>query len=190
MYSQCCSEFIFLMRFLKLRFFCVPMQFLGQFIYSDSISSALCTRSHQWTVQYTLLHCKMNLVETQFTLWQTAVRVLLKKIQCKTLEPLCFASRLEKRALIIFNKICFGLVPMHRSALNIQCRSGFVFLLCFWKYGFSEFKCTFLVKLLRAILDQFCRVHEILPLWSRTSQWTLKYNFLYRKINLDRILCT
>ena len=59
----------FLMCFLKLPFFCVPMQFLGQFMYSDSTSSALCIRSHQWTVQYTVLHCKMNLVETQFTLW-------------------------------------------------------------------------------------------------------------------------
>ena len=32
---------------------------------------------------------------------------------------------------------------MHLSALYIQCRSGFVFLLCFRKYGFSEFKCIF-----------------------------------------------
>ena len=62
-------------------------------------------------------------------------------------------------------------------------RSGFVFLLCL-----GEFKCTVLVKLGRAILDQVCSVHEILPLWSRTYQWTVKYNFLYGKINLDRIL--
>ena len=73
---------------------------------------------------------------------------------------------------------------MHLSALNIQCRFGFVFLLCFWKCGFSEFKCTVLVKLGRAILDQVCSVHEILLLWSRTYQWTVKYNFLYGKINL------
>ena len=44
------------------------------------------------------------------------------------------------------------------------------------------------MKLVRAILDQVCSVHEILPLWSRTYQWTVKYNFLYGKINLDRIL--
>ncbi len=77
---------------------------------------------------------------------------------------------------------------MHRSAANIRFRSGFVFRLCFFKCGFSEFKCTVLVKLGRAILDQVCSVHEILPLWSRTYQWTVKYNFLYGKINLDRIL--
>ena len=77
---------------------------------------------------------------------------------------------------------------MHRSAANIRFRFGFVFLLCFWKCGFSEFKCTVLVKLGRAILDQVCSVHEILQLWSRTYQWTVKYNFLYGKINLDRIL--
>ena len=68
--------FVFVMCFLKLRLLCVPMPFLGQFISSDSGSSALCTRSHQWTVQYTVLHCKMNLVETYFTLSQNAVRVL------------------------------------------------------------------------------------------------------------------
>ncbi len=77
---------------------------------------------------------------------------------------------------------------MHRFTPNIRFRSGFVFLLCFWKCGFCEFKCTVLVKLGRAILDQVCSVHEILPLWSRTYQWTVKYNFLYGKINLDRIL--
>ncbi len=77
---------------------------------------------------------------------------------------------------------------MHRSAANIRFRSGFVFLLCFWKCGFSEFKYTVLVKLGRAILDQVCTVHEILPLWLRTDQWTVKYNFLYGKIKLDRIL--
>ena len=77
---------------------------------------------------------------------------------------------------------------MHRSAANIRFRSGFVFRLCFWKCGFSEFKCTVFVKLGSAILDQLCSVHEILPLWSRTYQWTVKYNFLYWKINLDRIL--
>ena len=77
---------------------------------------------------------------------------------------------------------------MHRFTPNIRFRSGFVFLLCFWKGGFCEFKCTVLVKLVRAILDQVCSVHEILPLWSRTYQWTVKYNFLYGKINLDRIL--
>ena len=71
---------------------------------------------------------------------------------------------------------------------NIRFRSGFVFLLCFWKCGFSQFKCTVLVELGSAILDQDCSVHEILPLWSRTYQWTVKYNFLYGKINLDRIL--
>ena len=53
---------------------------------------------------------------------------------------------------------------------------------------FYEFKCTVLVKLGRAIPDQVCSVHEILPLWSRTDQWTVKYNLLYGKINLDRIL--
>ena len=77
---------------------------------------------------------------------------------------------------------------MHRFVPNIRFRSGFVFLLCFWKCGFSQFKYTVLVKLGRAILDQVCTVHEILPLWSRTDQWTVKYNFLYGKINLDRIL--
>ena len=77
---------------------------------------------------------------------------------------------------------------MHRSAAIIRFRSGFVFLLCFWKCGFYEFKCTVLVKLGRAIPDQVCSVHEILPLWSRTDQWTVKYNLLYGKINLDRIL--
>ena len=76
---------------------------------------------------------------------------------------------------------------MHLSALYIQCRSGFVFLLCFWKCGFSEFKCIFLVKLDKAILDQVCRVHEILPLWSRTCQWTVKYNFLYEKIKSNTV---
>ena len=84
---HCWSEFFMLMCFLKLRLFCVPMQFLGHFMKSDSGSSALCTRSHQWTVHYTVPNCKVNLAETQFT--------LLKTIQCKTLEPLCFASRLE-----------------------------------------------------------------------------------------------
>ena len=77
---------------------------------------------------------------------------------------------------------------MDRSVANIQFRSGFVFLLWFWKCVFFEFKCTVLVKLDRAILDQVCSVHEILPLWSRTDQWTIMYNFLYGKINLDRIL--
>ena len=77
---------------------------------------------------------------------------------------------------------------MHRFTRNIRFPSGFVFLLCFWKCGFSEFKCTVLVKLGRAILDQVCSVNEILPLWSRTDQWTIMYNFLYWKINLDRIL--
>ena len=77
---------------------------------------------------------------------------------------------------------------MHRSAVNIRIRSGFVFLLCFWKCGFSKFKCTVLVKLGRAIPEQVCSVHVILPLWSRTDQWTVKYNFLHGKIKLDRIL--
>ena len=77
---------------------------------------------------------------------------------------------------------------MHRSTANIGFRSVFVFLLCFWKCGFSEFKCTILVKLGSAIVDQDCSVHEILPLWSQTYQWTVKYNFLYGKINLDRIV--
>ncbi len=77
---------------------------------------------------------------------------------------------------------------MHRSATNIRFRSRFVFLLCFWKCGFSVFKCNVLVKLGRAILDQVCSVHEILPLWLRIDQWTVKYNFLYGKIKLDRIL--
>ena len=77
---------------------------------------------------------------------------------------------------------------MHRSAANIRFRSGFVFLLCFWKCGFSKFKCTVFVKLGRAILDKVCSVHEILPLWLRIDQWTVKYNFLYVKIKLDRIL--
>ena len=77
---------------------------------------------------------------------------------------------------------------MYRSAANIRFLSGFVFLLCFWKCGFSKFKFIVFVKLVRAILDQVCSVHEILPLWSRTDQWTVKYNFLYRKIKLDRIL--
>ena len=77
---------------------------------------------------------------------------------------------------------------MHSSAVNVQCRSRFVFRLCFWKCGFSEVKCTFLVKLGIVILDQVCRVHEILPLWSRTCQWTVKNNFLYEKINLDLFL--
>ncbi len=71
---------------------------------------------------------------------------------------------------------------MYRFTPNIRFRSGFVFLLCFWKCGFYEFKCTVLVKLGWAILDQVCSVHEILPLW------TVKYIFLYGKINLDRIL--
>ncbi len=77
---------------------------------------------------------------------------------------------------------------MYRSAANIRFRSGFVFLLCFWKCGFSMFKFTVFVKLGRAILDQVCSVHEILPLWWRTDQWTIMYNFVYGKINLDRIL--
>ena len=77
---------------------------------------------------------------------------------------------------------------MHRSAANIRFRSGFVFRLCFWKCAFSEFKCTVLDKLGRVILDQVCSVHDILPLWSQTYQWPVKYNFLYGKINLDRIL--
>ncbi len=77
---------------------------------------------------------------------------------------------------------------MYRSAANIRFRSGFVFLLCFWKCGFSKFKFTVFVKLGRAILDQVCSVHEILPIWSRTDQWTIMYNFVYGKINLDRIL--
>ena len=94
-HMQCRSGFVFLMCFLKLRLLCVPMQFLGQFMLSDSGSSALCTRSHQLTVQYTAPHCKMNLVETYLTLWQNAVQVLYKKIQCKTLEQLCVACRLR-----------------------------------------------------------------------------------------------
>ena len=81
-------------------------------------------------------------------------------------------------------------IKIHSSTLKIQCRSGFVFLMCFSKWAFPEFKFTssfFLIKLGRAILNQVCRVHEILPLWSGTYQWTVKYNFLYWKINLDRI---
>ncbi len=91
---------------------------------------------------------------------------------------------------------------MYRSAANLRFRSGFVFLLCFWKCGFSKFKFTVFVKLGRAILDQVCSVHEILPWFrencswqftdqfviTRTDQWTVKNNFLYGKINLDRIL--
>ena len=92
---QCRSGFVFLMCFLKLRLLCVPMQFLGQFMSSDSGSSALCTRSHHWTVQYSVPNWKMNLVETYLTLWQNAVQVLYKKIQCKTLEQLCVACRLR-----------------------------------------------------------------------------------------------
>ena len=59
--------------------------------------------------------------------------------------------------------------------------------MCFWKWGYPEYKFTFLVTLGTAILHQVCRVHEILPLWFGTCQWTVKYNFLYWKINPDRI---
>ena len=61
---------------------------------------------------------------------------------------------------VYLKKICFGLVPVPRSAPNFWYRSGFVFRLCFWKCGFSEFKCTVLIKLGRAILDQVCSVHD------------------------------
>ena len=71
-----------------------------------------------------------------------------------------------------------------RSAVNIQCRSGFVFLSVFWKYGFADFKCSFLVNLCRPIVDQVCWMLEMLPLGSRSCQWTVKYTVPYGKINL------
>ena len=79
---------------------------------------------------------------------------------------------------------------MHRFTPNIRFPSGFLFLLCFWKCGFSEFKCTVLVKLVSAILDQVCSVHEILPLWSRTYEWTVKYNLCFWKCGFSQFKCT
>ena len=46
--------------------------------------------------------------------------------------------------------------------------------------------CSFLVSLCRAILDQVCRVHEMLPLWSRSSHWTVMNTVPGGKINLVR----
>ena len=48
--------------------------------------------------------------------------------------------------------------------------------------------CSFLDSLCRAILNQDCRVHEMLPLWSRSSQSTVMNTVPGGKINLNRIV--
>ena len=47
--------------------------------------------------------------------------------------------------------------------------------------GFAVFKCSFLVSLWRALLDQVCWVQEMLPVLSRSCQWTV---VPYGKLNL------
>ena len=55
---------------------------------------------------------------------------------------------------------------------------------------FAEFTCSLLVSFWRAILDHVCWVHEILPLWSRSCQWSVKYTVTYGKMNLVRTQLT
>ena len=58
----------------------------------------------------------------------------------------------------------FPLVLMHRSARIIHFCCVFVFVLRFVKLGFTVLKGSFLVTVWIAILDQVCRVHEMLPI--------------------------
>ncbi len=53
---------------------------------------------------------------------------------------------------------------MHRSARNIHFCCVFVFVLRFVKLVFTVLKGSFLVTVWIAILDQVCRVHEMLPI--------------------------
>ena len=96
------------------------------------------------------------------------------------------ASPAEWRTQLTLKSNRFGLVLIPRFPLSAVL--GLCFCCVFWNCGLALLKCCFLVGLCTAIVDQVCRVHEMLPFI--IPKWTVMYTVPDGKINLVRTQLT
>ena len=147
----------------------------------------LWSRTYQWTVKYNFLYGKINLDRILWHYGSMQFGCFIQNpVQDTWATLLCELFRIESTVYFSQNLLwtcsSASLYSKHSVSFWVCLSVVFLKMRLFW----VQMHCFGQVS--RAILDQVCSVHEILPLWSRTYQWTVKYNFLYGKINLDRIL--
>ena len=130
----------------------------------------------QWTVEYTAHYGKNKPTsDSVHVVGECSSVVLEQNSEQDTLAALLVHSQScgMTCSQLTLKWIRFGLVLIPRFALKIQWCSGLVFQLCILEMRVCCVPYGFLVSLCRTIVHQVCRVHEMLPLWWRSSQWTV-----------------